>query len=90
MRNLAVFALELSDERERGARGGKIACGVQSQISPKRIAPEKPGEAGALALAGSAVSGDEPGAEKRIGHESLEFAHARPVVGLLELHVRKL
>jgi hypothetical protein len=85
--DFAVLALEFADEGERGARGGKITRSVESERGPEGIAPEKPGEAGALARAGCAVAGDEPRAEKGISDEALELADARPVVGLLDLGV---
>src|SRR5437588_11818068 len=89
VRDFAVFALEFADEGERGARSGKIAGSVQRKRSPEGIAAEKPPEARALARAGSAIAGDEAGAEIGIGDEALEPADAPPVVSLLELRVRQ-
>src|SRR2546430_12253075 len=64
--------------------------GVKRERGPKRIAAEKPGESGALAGSGSAVAGDKASAKKWIGNKSLEFANARPIVGLLDLRVGKI
>ena len=88
--DFTVFALEFADERERGARSGKVTGGVKRERGPKRIAAEKPGESGALAGSGSAVAGDKASAKKWIGNKSLEFANARPIVGLLDLRVGKI
>src|SRR6267378_1071706 len=56
VRNFAVFALVFANERERGARAGKIPSSVEREGSPEGIAPEEPRKSRALALTRSAVS----------------------------------
>src|SRR2546429_3314007 len=89
VRNLAVVALELGDELEGGASGGKVADGVERERCPEGIAAEEPGKPGTLAGARRSVPGDQASAEVGIGDQSLDSADARPVVSLLELRVRK-
>src|SRR6202040_1862476 len=54
---------------------------------PKGIAPKKPREARPRTLTRGPVSRDESCAEEWIAYHALQFADARPVVGLLQLRV---
>ena len=89
VRDLSIVALELGDELEGGPSGGKVANRVESERGPEGIAPKEPREARTLACARSAISSNQARAERGIGGQSLDHADARPVVGLLELRVRK-
>src|SRR5207302_9540819 len=88
MRDLAILPLILADECQRSVCIGKIARCVEREGSPERIAPEKPRKSRPLALARSAVSRHQPCAQVRIVDHSLQHAHARPIVSLLDLRIR--
>ena len=82
MRYLAVRALVLGQKIERGLGIGEVAFGIQRQRTPQRVAPKEPVEAGALGLAGRAVTRDQAGADERIGNDCLQQINACPIVRL--------
>src|SRR5207245_8786307 len=90
MWDLAVVPLVFADQLECSSRRGKVTLRMQCQRGPKRITSKKPGKTGPLALTGSSIARNKPGPEIWIGHDSLQHAHSRPIVGLLHLRIRKL
>src|SRR5207302_1645154 len=78
VRYLAVRPLELLQEIESRARGRKISLGRDGERRPERVAPEEPGKAGTLAVAGSAKTRYQSGAKIRVGRNPFIDPDFRP------------
>src|SRR5581483_5905955 len=78
------FALDFFQELKSRPRGREIAVRIERERRPHRVAPEEPGEAGPLAVAGSAEARDQSGAEQRTGREALINPDLRPGESLVQ------